>query len=125
MKKLILISMLALSVGGCAQLTNAYNALTGVSVSPTAVIVAANAFDGLEATATNYLKLPKCGSFPCRNQNAVMAIIPAIRSGRIARNNLEQFLAANPGALGPQGLYNALTAATDTLKQVFLQYGIN
>lgn len=128
MKVRILVTAIALtSLVGCASLTNDYNAITGSTVSPTAVIVAANAFDAVEATATNYLRLKKCSATTgpvCRNVAATAAIIPAIRSGRQARNNLEAFMQANPGVLGPTGLYNALTMATSTLEQVFAQYQI-
>lgn len=52
-------------------------------------------------------------------------IIPAIRSGRAARNNLEQFMVNNPGKLGNQGLYDALQTSIATLKQAFSIYGIS
>jgi len=126
MKRLIPL-ILVLALGGCAQLTNAYDTLTGVTVSPTAVYVAANAFDAVEVTATNYLKLPKCtgANGPvCRNPTATAQIIPAVRAGRVARTNLESFMAQNPGALGPTGLYNALTSATATLQAIVSQYNI-
>jgi|SRR6185437_14275319 len=128
MKKILLVCTIALSLGACAQLQNAWNLVTTSQVSPTAVIVAANAFDAVEATATNYLRLPKCTATNgpvCRNPKATAAIIPAIRSGRVARNNLEQFMKDNPGQLGPQGLYNALTTATSTLQAIFAQYGVS
>jgi len=127
MKKFLSICLLTVGLAACAQLNNAYNAATGSSLSPTTVIVAANAFDGVEATATNYLRLTKCNGNNrpiCRDPAATRRIIPAVRSGRAARNSLEAFLRANPGALGPSGLYNALVTATSTLKQIFLQYNI-
>ena len=128
MKKLISVIALALSLGACAQVTKVYDTITGASVSPTAVIVAANSFDALEATATNYLRLKKCSASSgpvCRDAKATAVIIPAIRSGRSARNNLEQFLKDHPGQLGPQGLYDALQAAITTLRQSFAIYGVN
>ena len=127
MRKILAIGLLAASLVGCAQLQSDWSAITGASVSPTAVIVAANAFDGVEATATNYLRLKKCSALTgpvCRNPAATAAIIPAIRSGRQARNALETFMQQNPGVLGPTGLYNALTAATSTLEQIFSTYNI-
>ena len=128
--KIIKFALLALvlNLAACANLKNAWDVATASAVSPTAVYVAANTFDALEATATNYLRLPKCGvgsPTVCRNQNAVMAIIPAIRSGRVARNNLEQFLKDHPGQLGPQGLYDALTASINTIQTVYSQYNIS
>lgn len=126
MKKLIPALLLAFTLAGCASLTNTWNAVTGATVSPAAVIVAANAFDALEVTATNYLKLKKCdGSNPvCRSPAATKVIVPAVRSGRVARNNLEQFLKDNPGQLGPSGLYNALTASINTLQGVIAAYNV-
>jgi len=91
------------------------------------VLVAGNTFDGLESIATNYLKLPKCtgSNGPiCRNAKATAAIIPAVRSGRVARNNLEQFFSDHPGQLGPQGLYDALQSAISTLQSTFAQYNV-
>ena len=126
MKRLIPF-LLVFSLAGCAALQNAYDTLNGTSVSPTAVYVAANAFDAVEVTATNYLKLPKCtgSNGPvCRSPAATKQIIPAVRSGRVARTNLENFMAQNPGALGPVGLYNALTTATSTLQAIVQQYSI-
>lgn len=128
MKKLLIAATLALSLVGCANLQNAYNTVTGASVSPTAVYVAANSFDAVEVTATNYLRLKKCSpsSGPvCRDPAATAKIIPAVRSGRVARNNLLAFMKANPGQLGPVGLYNALTSATQTLQQVEATYGVS
>ena len=131
MKRLAIIVLSLSLLTGCAgelqKFKNAYDVVTSSSVSPTMVYVAANTFDALEATATNYLRLPKCGGLAtvCRNQNAVVVIIPAIRSGRVARNNLEQFLKDHPGQLGPQGLYDALTQSITILQNIYTQYGIS
>ena len=127
MKRIVYVLLLVGGLAGCTQFTNTWNTLTGTTVSPTAVYVAANAFDAVEATATNYLKLQKCtaSSGPvCRNAAATAQIIPAVRAGRVARTNLENFMAQNPGALGPVGLYNALTAATTTLQAIVSQYKV-
>jgi hypothetical protein len=128
MKKTILMLALALSLVGCATFQKDYNAITGATVSPEAVLVAGNSFDALEATATNYLTfckanrtLPVCASYV----GARKQILPAVRSGRVARNNLEIFLQQNPGQLGPTGLYNTLTSAVATLQGVVAQYSIS
>lgn len=127
MKKIILVLTLALSIAGCAALQKDFSIITGATVSPAAVIVAGNAFDALEGTATNYLLFcrsnrsqPACTGYVAARKK----IIPAVRSGRLARNSLEQFMAANPGQLGPSGLYNALIAAVNTLQGVASQYNI-
>lgn len=127
MKKFLLAAALVVGLAGCTNLQNAYNTLTGASVSPTAVYVAANAFDAVEATATNYLRLPRChtgGPVVCRSPAATAQIIPAVRAGRVARTNLENFMAQNPSQLGPSGLYNALISATNTLQAIIAQYHI-
>lgn len=126
MKKLVPALLLALALAGCASLTKTWDAVTGATVSPAAVIVAANAFDALEVTATNYLRLKKCnGTNPvCRDPAVTKIIVPAVRSGRVARNNLEQFLKDNPGKLGPSGLYNALTSSINTLQGVIATYNV-
>ena len=128
MKRLFAIA-LVLALAGCASnpFTKLYSTVTGSTVDPTSVIVAGNAFDALEATATNYLRLPRCtgtNSPVCRSPTATPKIIAAVRSGRIARNNLEALYAANPGALGPAGLYKALVASINTLQGIFTTYQV-
>lgn len=133
MRKLFVVAAIAvgLTLGGCAsqfgqKVEGVVSAITGATVSPQAVIVASNVFDGLERTATNYLRLKKCnGSTPiCRDPGATKALIPAIRSGRVARNNLQQFMKDHPGQLGPSGLYDALQTSINTLQSVFAQYNV-
>lgn len=112
-------------LGGCANFQNAWNVLTSAQVTPQTVVVAANTFDALEATATAYLKLRRCSATSgpvCRDPGVTKKIIPAVRSGRVARNNLEQFFRDHPGQLGPQGLYDALQAAINTLQGIISQY---
>lgn len=127
---LILITSLAFSVGGCAQFRTALDVVTAVGdaqVNPTAVIVAANTFNGVEASMTNYLRLPRCtltNRPVCRDPVATAQIIPAVRSGRIARDKLVDFMENNPGKLGSSGLFNALTSATSTLQEIKLQYSV-
>lgn len=125
--RILVIAALALGLGACSTLQQDYAIITGATVSPAAVIVAGNAYDALEATATNYLTFCKANRavVGCGNYVAARAqILPAVRAGRVARNNLESFLTANPGQLGPSGLYNALVTAINTLQGVAVQYGI-
>jgi hypothetical protein len=133
LKRILAIAGLAFALAGCAQMqaieqkvSTVVSAVTGATVNPQAVLVASNIFDGLEVTATNYLRLPKCnGSTPvCRDPAATKAIIPAIRSGRVARNNLQQFFRDHPGQLGPSGLYDALQSSIGTLQSIYAQYQI-
>ncbi len=123
MKKIIIGLFLAFGISGCAL----FNATSDLQVSPQAVYIAANSFNVAEITATNYLRLPKCKSTSnvfCRSPVATARIIPAIRSGRMARDELEIFIQNNPGKFGPSGTYNILIAANNTLQYVFQQYNI-
>lgn len=128
LKLVALIVGLSFALGGCATVSKDWGILTGSTVSPQAVIVAGNAYDAIEASATNYLTFCKANRTVagCKGYvSARAAILPAIRAGRVARNNLEAFLIANPGQLGPTGLYNALIAAVNTMQDIASQYQIN
>lgn len=123
-----LILCAAAALGGCAQLTTAYDLATGSVVSSTDVIVAANVFDGLEATATNYLRLKPCtgANGPvCRFPQATAPIVAAVRSGRTARNNLEAAIKASPnGAITLVDTYSALKTAIAQLQSIYSTYAI-
>ena len=127
MRKLFLGLTLALALTGCANLQNAWNTLTTAQVTTTQVSVAGNTFDALEATATRYLQLSRCSGTNgpiCRDPAVTKKVISAVRAGRVARNNLEQFFTDHPGQLGPQGLYDALQASITTLQSVITTYNI-
>ena len=119
-------AVLALSLGGCAtpfgqKIEGVFSALSGATVDPQAVIIESNIADGLQRTATNYLQLTKCNGSNgpiCRDPAVTKKLIPAVRSLRVARNNLQAFLVQHPGQLGPQGLYDALSAAVSTLQSI-------
>lgn len=126
----ILIIVAALSLTGCAtfeRIKNVSEAIGEYRVTPEAVIIASNAFDAAEITATNYLNLKRCTkanvTFVCRNPTATALIIPAVRSGRVARDNLQQFLKDHPNELAPATIYEKLNAITGTLKDIYSQYG--
>lgn len=133
MKKILIIPTLlaALVVSGCAGtrfgtfISTVESAATG-TVSPEAIYIARNAFDAVEVSATNYLNLKRCPiSAPfCRDPTATAQLIPAIRSGRDARNAATQFLKQHPNQLGTQGLYDALTSSTDTIKGILARYNV-
>lgn len=121
------VAALALAGTGCTELTNLYDAVTGATVTPATVQIEVNAFDAIEATATNYLKLPACGAGApsiCRSAAAVNVIVPAIRSGRAARNTLEQSLVVGSTAPIPVASYQALVSDVALLKQVLAEYGV-
>ncbi len=129
MKKIFLIAALTILLGGCQGtrfgdfIANIQSVASG-TISPQAIYVAANTFDAVEVSATNYLMLKKCPiAAPfCRSPIATKALIPAIRAGRVARNNALQFVQDHPGQLGLQGLYDALTTATDAIQKILTQY---
>lgn len=128
---LMLLAFVAFSVSGCfetfTKLKKNYDVVTGAKVPANAVIVAANTFNALEITATKYLLLPRCDGVKvvCRVSSATQPIAKAVRTGRRARNELELFLRQHPGELGAKGTYDALVSASNTLQDVFAQYGIN
>lgn len=133
MKKIFICALVSLSLSGCAAMQkvgagigNAWSVATGASVPASSVVITSNTLDALEATATNYLSLPLCGTAitACRNRAATRPIENAVRAARVARNNLEAFQRANPGQLGASGLYNALQSAVSTLQGVLAQYGV-
>lgn len=125
MKKLLLALTLGLALASCAKLENAYQAVTSATVTAQQVYIAANAFDGIEASATNYLRLPVCGSLPCRNPSATKSIVSAIRSGRLARNKLESAVGADPTGPVDANLYSTLTSSTSTIKAILAEFGVN
>ena len=122
-RKLIAVAALALSLGGCAQLTNAWNVVNGATITPQQVYIAANAFDVVEASGTQYLRLPVCGKLPCRNPNATASLVSSIRAGRLARNQLEAAVNANPGAPVNANLMATLTSSTTTIKAILSEFG--
>jgi hypothetical protein len=127
--------VVAIISAGCAtpfgeRLQSAVSIISSASaatVDPKVVIVAANAFDALEVTAKNYLKLPRCNGNNgpvCRSPAATQPLISAVRSGRVARRNAIAFLKAHPGELGPGGLYDALNTSILTIETIFRSYNI-
>jgi hypothetical protein len=122
---------LALLLVGCApqlvEIEKGISAVAATTVSPKAVIIAGNAFDALEATAAKYLRFCKVNraSVACVGYHSARAKLrPAMLAGRRARNDLEDFLATHPGELGSSGLYDALKAASATIRGVIHEYNI-
>lgn len=122
---LALLSSLALA--GCAttlqKLDTAWQIVTSASVSPTQIIVAGNAFDALEATATQYLLYCKSvgnAPQPCTLGNR-KPVVAAVRAGRNARNQLEPYVVS--GTAGPAAIYNTLIAVITQLQATPLPVG--
>lgn len=116
MKKLLFAALLLFPLGGCATLQTDWTIITGASVSPTQIIVAANAFDAAEATATQYLNY--CHSaVPAPSYCALttrQSLVKAVRAGIAARKQLEPYITS--GAAGPSALYNTLVATVQALQ---------
>lgn len=123
MKKFIMAGAVAFALGGCAQLTNAFDVITSAAVTPTQIIVAGNAFDALEATATQYLLY--CKSINYAQQVCALGnrkpVVTAVRSGRAARTSLEPYVTS--GTAGPSAIYNTLVAAITTLQNAPMPTG--
>jgi len=121
MKRLLLVIPLMLSLGGCATpfgtfVTKTWDVVTGTSASPTQIIVAANAFDAGEASATQYLLYCKA-TVPAPSFCALATrrgVVKAVRAGRAVRNQLEPYIVS--GTAGPIALYNSLIAAVTSLQ---------
>jgi hypothetical protein len=121
MKKLLIIALLGL--GGC----QAWSVISGLSVTPQAAVVTINTFDALETIATGYLQLPACvknGSVVCRNPAAVQSIVPAVKAGRVSRDEILTLLQQNQGNAVPVANINTLEAIINTLQSVYAQYNV-
>jgi len=129
MRRILIAITLVVSLGGCAllqRLESDVKVITSATVSPQAIVIAANSFNALEASATNYLRLVKCNGTNgpvCRDPAVTAKIIPLVRTGRSARDGLIAFSRNHPGELGAQGLYDALTASISGLQAIISQYG--
>lgn len=122
MRKLLAL-VLAIGLGGCATLNSdiaklqqVYTIATTATVSPTTVVVTANAFDALKATAVNYARYCIQGKFvdPICSAANRRNVVKFVRSGTAARNQLELSVTTNTPATAT--LYNVLVAAVNGLQ---------
>lgn len=136
MKRLIPILMIAaLAMGGCAQLQafdndvkTAFQVATSAAVTPQQAYIAINVYDGVAATATNYLGWPKCNGTngpACRDPVVRAQIKKVVLAGRLARNDVKAFLRANPGENLNIKSFADLQSATASLKSIIAAYQIN
>lgn len=130
---------LAIGAAGCAKqieeakgfvtgVKNAVTTVTQTSVEPQKVYVAINAFDAAKATATNYLRQPRCSPTSpvlCRDPAATKIVIKAVRAGTEARNKAKAFLRANPGQPLAIKTYDDLLAAKDVVTSIVGTYKAN
>lgn len=126
----------AITLAGCStpfgeRLSAAFSVITSASaatVDPKAVLIAADIFDGVQATAKNYLRLPRCTGTNgpiCRDSRATVPIINAVQAGRKARRAAVDFLKTHPGQLGSAGLYDALQISVRTIQDIFFTYNVD
>jgi hypothetical protein len=119
--RLPLVVLLMLGVAGCV--TPQSSVLT-----PEQLIIGANAFDAMELSAANYLRLPLCdtGSTPiCRTKATSNSLAKAVRNARHARSQLEAYVNANPGKPDAVNLYQALVTSMKTLQGLLQKNNIN
>lgn len=117
MRKIIFALACVATLGGCAEiqkLESVYQVASSAQVTPKQIYIAAQTFDGLQATATNYLIYckPRLTEAICSADNRRL-VIRSVRAGRASRNQLETYITQNTSA--PVSVYNALLAAIDSL----------
>ena len=114
MRKFVL-AAIVLALGGCANLSTDWGLLTNTAVSPTQILVASNAFDAAEASATQYLTYCKSNASQAGCALSIRKqVVASVRAGRAARNQLEPYVTS--GTAGPIALYNSLEAAITSLQ---------
>lgn len=120
LKRIVVCAFFALSLAGCAKLTEAYQSLSSSNVPPKAIYVAISAFDAAKITGTNYIRYCAPNPSPKGCNDAVIRgkLIPAINKGTVARNDLKAFVRAHPGELGPSGTYSLLTTSATTITTI-------
>lgn len=135
--KLAAVLLLSLSIGGCAGtrfgdeigvLKQTWNAAKTTVVSKDGVVVAVSVSRAAERTGTVYIGQKRCPAGvqrpTCMSPQIRDTIATAMIEMRKARDALLDFADAHPGEIGDQGLYDALKAATGTLKSIFATYKI-
>ena len=133
MRKLGMVALvlLATTLGACAQINAArevWQSAKSLVVSKNGVVIAVSTFNAAERTATVYLNQRKCPRGiqrpTCRSPAITEQIATAITEGQRARDGLLDFAEGPPGALGDQGLYDALRVSIKTLRGIFDAYRV-
>lgn len=111
----------ALALAGC-DATLPFDTTT---VTTHQVVVAVDAFNLTEQTATVYERLPPCPQAAlCRTASVVHAINIPLRAGISARNRLLVAARSSSGTVSVND-FSVLTGAVSTLKATFAANGIN
>lgn len=131
-RHIVAAAIFALTLAGCAGLQQKIEQLQQVStvtatitVNPAIVRTANDTFRGFEKSATIYLHT--CNANPLAtgcSDAAIAQLIPALRSGRAGRDELNTFYRRHPDGLGSQGAYDALKGAIVVISNTLTQYGI-
>lgn len=117
--RIFALALLGITLTGCAsvqKLEAVYQTVTETTVSPQQIYLAANTFDAIQATATQYFNY-------CRKNLTVelcsadnrRIVIRGVRAGRAARNQLESYLSQDKSA--PAAIYNTMIAVITSLQQ--------
>jgi len=122
MKQSSIAILIALGVIVLAGLA-AVNALQETKIPGKDVIVLGNAFVAVEATATNYLKLPLCRTHAhaCREPAISVAIVRDIKAARMAVLALETDAKRSPSHDASVTLFQAAGAAIGAAKISIIQ----
>ena len=107
--------IIILGLGGCAK-DMALLQVATATVPATVVVPAANSFDILKGTATNYARYCIANKMPapvCSVSNR-RAVVRFVRSGTAARNRLEESVVN--GTPAAASVYNVLVAAVQGLQ---------
>lgn len=122
------LAIIILPTGGCAffhKVEDAYQVVTQTAVAPSTAAITILAYNGFEATATNYNSLPRCtgSNGPvCRDPAAREEIRKIVLSGRVARDDVKQFLRNNPGQPVTIQSYQDLLNAKAALEAILAKY---
>jgi hypothetical protein len=114
---LVAIAAMMIPLGSCAALQK----LSSTQVPMKAIIVAGNAVDAAETTATAYVRYCRPNPSPagCDDSLIKNKIVPAVHDVRTARDAAEQFALDNPNAtFGPSTLVDAVTKAVGALQTI-------
>lgn len=119
MKRIIAIALLGLSLAGCAKemaLLGTIQQVATATVPASVVVPAANAFDILKGTATNYGRYCIQGKFvdPLCSASNRRTVVKFVRSGTAARNQLED--SVTNGTPAAASVYNLLVSAIQGLQ---------
>lgn len=115
MRRIALIALIGLSLAGCSTLQTLQQVAT-TEVPASVVVPAANTFDILKGTATNYGRYCITAKFVDAICSAGIrrTVIKFVRSGTAARNQLED--SVTNGAPAAASVYNVLVAAVQGLQ---------